>query len=140
MTMTVAVGCGGRGGGTTVRDPKVLTPSKLTNQGLMVAPGVTAVDLKGLDRPAKLSGPCFTQSVVQAAGVDVNGSEHYTMTFTLKGDPKDTVDLYRLLAKDKCGPQQRQSYDKASSTLGLTPAAAGLLVIAYRTSSGRRIF
>ncbi|HEV7678438.1 MAG TPA: hypothetical protein VGQ42_07705 [Candidatus Dormibacteraeota bacterium] len=97
-----------------------------------------AVDLHGQGVSAQSSSSCFTAYVVQAAGRDAAGQQHYALTLTLRSDPASVDGLVRTLGTSACASEQLRVAKSVGSALHLT-SGDGRLVVDYRTPSGARV-
>lgn len=133
--------CGGKSGGTA-GDAKKIAPTKVKTDGIVAPADFKPLDLKGQDKPTKLSGKCFGSYVVIDGGLDSAKHQHYILSFEVKSSAKSTFELFPFLDENKCGPQQQAAHDKAATTLDLQNdgTVPDPFETSYHTTSGARLF
>ncbi|MBI5153251.1 MAG: hypothetical protein HZA36_02220 [Parcubacteria group bacterium] len=98
----------------------------------------TFLDLRGLDRDVKVGGACLSSYIVYGSGIDDVG-QHYAVTFFLNENPKDGVELVRLLDSSSCKKEQNEAEDTLIKRLSLEGRHDILVSISYKNKNGRRL-
>jgi|GEM_PF-4105078 len=98
----------------------------------------TFLDLKGLDRNVKINGTCLSSYIVYGSGIDDTG-QHYAVTFVLNENPKNDMELLRVLEKSSCKEEQNEAEDTLIKRLSLEGRRDVLVSVSYKNKNGKRL-